>query len=166
MVILWKIWLSGTRLTDTTLRAAVHLGKDYEANLRFVKNHLWRSARQLFSDTKKLISGQTGTSGISLIASLRFKMDIDKLIAQSSLSSIFQLPKSTSSPTLCSAWEKWKTILLNPGRGKFNGIRTTVYFKELNLIDGPPVEFEWKIFQGFGTVGMLNQIQQTMGITV
>ena len=25
---------------NTTLRAAVHLGKDYEVNLRYVKNHL------------------------------------------------------------------------------------------------------------------------------
>ena len=26
---------------NTTLQAAVHLGKDYDANLRFVKSHLW-----------------------------------------------------------------------------------------------------------------------------
>ena len=28
---------------DTTLRAAVHLGQDNEANLRYVKNNLWNS---------------------------------------------------------------------------------------------------------------------------
>ena len=36
------------------------------------------------------------------------------------------LPKSMSSPTLCSVWEKWETILLNPARSKFSGIRTTI----------------------------------------
>ena len=52
---------------NTTLRAAVHLGKDYEANLRCVKNHLWKTAGQLFRETEKLISGQTETTGPSVI---------------------------------------------------------------------------------------------------
>ena len=30
------------------------------------------------------------------------------------------------------------------------------YFSELNRIDGQPMEFEWKIFQGFTTVAILN----------
>ena len=30
-------------LLNTTLQAAVHLGQDYEANLRFVMNHFWNS---------------------------------------------------------------------------------------------------------------------------
>ena len=37
------------------------------------------------------------------------------------------------------------------------------YFSELNRIDGQPMEFEWKIFPGFTTVGIFNQIQQMMG---
>ena len=38
---------------NTTLRAAVHLGKDYDANLRYVKNHLWKTAGQLFREHSK-----------------------------------------------------------------------------------------------------------------
>ena len=34
---IWGIFL------NTTLQAPVHLGQDYEVNLRFVKNHLWKS---------------------------------------------------------------------------------------------------------------------------
>ena len=33
----WRIFMNGT------LRAAVHLGKDYDTNLRHVKNHIWNS---------------------------------------------------------------------------------------------------------------------------
>ena len=50
---IWCIFL------DTTLQAAVHLGQDYEANLRLVKNHLWNSVGQLLNETGKLISEQT-----------------------------------------------------------------------------------------------------------
>ena len=68
---------------NTTLRAAVHLGKDYEMNLRIVKNHLLKTTGQLFSETEKLISGQTETTGKSMInfQDLRW---VDMLIAQPS----------------------------------------------------------------------------------
>ena len=36
----WGIFL------NATLRAAVHLEQDCEANLRYVKNHLWNSVGQ------------------------------------------------------------------------------------------------------------------------
>ena len=52
------------RLLNATLQAAVHLGQADEANLRFVKNHLRNSVGQLFSETGKLISGQTEITGI------------------------------------------------------------------------------------------------------
>ena len=47
---IWCIFL------NTTLQAAVHLGRDCEVNLRFVKNHLWNSVGQSFNETGKLIS--------------------------------------------------------------------------------------------------------------
>ena len=58
---IWGIFMT------TTLRAAVHLGKDSDMNIRFVKKYLWKTTGQLFRETEKLISGQTETTGISLI---------------------------------------------------------------------------------------------------
>ena len=109
---------------NTTLRAAVHLGKDYDTNLTFLKDYLWKTTGQLFRETEKLISGQTETTGISLInfqdlSRYRQAYNTVELIN-------IPLPRSLSSPTLCSVWEKWETILLNPGRSKSNGIRTTI----------------------------------------
>ena len=49
---IWSIFLNATR------RAAVHLGQDYEANLRYVKNNLWNSVGLVFHKTGKLISEQ------------------------------------------------------------------------------------------------------------
>ena len=42
-VAIWGIVL------NATLRAAVHLGQDNEAKLRYMKNHLWNSVKQLFN---------------------------------------------------------------------------------------------------------------------
>ena len=109
---------------NTTLQAAVHLGKDYDMNLRFVKNYLWKTTGQLFRETEKLISGQTETTGKSLI---NFQDSRWYRQAYCTVELInIPLPRSTSSPILCSAWEKWETILLNPGRSKCKDIRTTI----------------------------------------
>ena len=70
-------------------------------------------------------------------------------------------PKPTYSPTLCSGWEKWEKILLRPGRAKLNGIRKH-HFKDMNRIDGMPTEFQWKIFPGITTLGLLEKIQSPM----
>ena len=55
---IWGIFL------NATLRAAVHLGRDYEVNLLFLKNNLWNSVGQLSNKTGKLISDQTEITGI------------------------------------------------------------------------------------------------------
>ena len=40
-------------LLNATLRAAVHLGQDFQVNVRYVKNNLWNSMGQLFHETGK-----------------------------------------------------------------------------------------------------------------
>ena len=47
----------------TTLRSAVHLGKDYDTNLHHAKNHLWDSLGQLFCEIKRLISEKSAILG-------------------------------------------------------------------------------------------------------
>ena len=111
--------------TNATLKAAVHLGNDRDVNLRHVKNSFWRSTGQLFGEIEKLISGQTETAGIRLIDSEDFKVGINKLIAQSSLS-MCHCQGLCLLRLLCSAWEKWETILLNPRRNKFNGTQKPI----------------------------------------
>ena len=39
---------------NATLKAAVHLGNDHDANLRHVKNSFWGSTGKLFAETEKV----------------------------------------------------------------------------------------------------------------
>ena len=50
---------------NATLKAVVHLGNDYDVNLRHVKKSFWSSAGHLFGETEKLISGQKDSRLIS-----------------------------------------------------------------------------------------------------
>ena len=65
---------------NATLRAAVHLGEDYEVNLRYVKNNLWNSVGQLFRETGKLISDQNEITDIRTFP--RCHVDVDKLVVE------------------------------------------------------------------------------------
>ena len=80
IVAIWGVFM------NATLKAATHLGNDHDVNLRNGQNSSWRTAGQLFGDIEKLISGQTETTGINLIDSQDFKVDIDEFVAQSSIS--------------------------------------------------------------------------------
>ena len=71
---IWGIFL------NATLRAAVHLGQDYEADSRYVKNHLWNSVGQLFNETGKLVSEQKRNHWCKHYKIQRCHVDVDKLI--------------------------------------------------------------------------------------
>ena len=145
---------------NTTLRAAVHLGNT--RTIRFVKNYLWKTTGQLFSEKQsKLISGQTETTDISLInfqdlswvstSSLQgraYQHSIVKVYVFSD--SVLCLGKTGDNPV-----ESWKK--------QIQWYSDNNYFSELNRIDGLSMEFEWKIFPRFTTVGIRNKIQQMMG---
>ena len=110
---------------NTTLQAAVHLGQDHEASLRYVKNNLWNSVEQLFNEPGKLISEQTEITGVTTIKSKDLYVDVDKLIVWKGLSD--QQRQSLRLLRLCALrCEKWEMILLQPGRAKSNGIRKTI----------------------------------------
>ena len=84
MTTLWMIWtclwLSGGIFLNATLRAAVHLGQDCEANLRYVKNNFWNSVGLLFHETGKLISEQKEITGVSTKGFNAATVDVDELI--------------------------------------------------------------------------------------
>ena len=73
---------------NTTLQPAVHLGKDHEVNLRFVKNNHWRTTGQLaaFQGNRKVGQWSDRNHWYKPDQFPMFKVGVDKLIAQSSLS--------------------------------------------------------------------------------
>ena len=58
---LWSMFM------NVTLQAAIYLGQDNAENLQFVKNHLWKSVKQLSKETGKLINDQTKITGVKTI---------------------------------------------------------------------------------------------------
>ena len=128
MTTLWVIWILNMAIRgiflNTTLRAAVHLGRDHDANLHYVKNHLLNSAG-LFPWNWKLISEHQEITGVYALQISKMLRGCRQAYCVKRLTGS-PTPKSTSSPTLCSVWEKWEMIPFRPGRAKLNGIRKTI----------------------------------------
>ena len=70
---------------NTTHRAAVHLGKYYDMNLRFVKNHFWETAGA-FQGNRRADQWSDRNHWHKLDQFPRMEVDVDMLIAQSTLS--------------------------------------------------------------------------------
>ena len=93
-----------------------------------MRNNLWDSVGLLFCETGKLISEHE--KSLVSVSTIIFKyatwMSTSLLCGKPSLPTP-PTPKPTSSPTLCSVWEKWEMILLRLGRIKSKGIREKLF---------------------------------------
>ena len=148
---IWCIFMS------VTLQAAVHLGRDYSLNLRSVKNQCSNSVEQLFRTTEKLIKEQTEITGLST-----FNWD-QPIWRESSLlcERAVRIMKSQtyvfadSVPCLGGI----STAPVKACESKIEWFLETRYFKDLDRIDGEPMDFAWKNFPGFITLGILIESQ-------
>ena len=125
----WRMFM------NTTLRAAVHLGKGNDMNLRCVKNCLCKTTGQLFRETEKLISGQTEDlrwMSTSLLHSRTYQYSTAKAYVFSDY--VLCLGRMLNDP-----FESWKK--------QIQWYLDTNYFSDLNRTDGQPMEFEWGISQ-------------------
>ena len=143
---------------NATLIAVFNIGNDHDVILRHVKNSFWRSTGQLFGETEKLISGQTETTGKSLIDSKYLRWISTSLLHSRAYQYANAKIHVFSDSVLCLG-----KMGHNPVESQTQWYSETNYFSELNRIDGKPMEFEWKIIPGFTTAGILNEIQKMMG---
>ena len=145
---------------SVTLQAAVHLGQDYTENLQSTKNELLKSVRQLFPTTKKLIKEKAKIIGLSTIdwkqplwreTSLLCDRAVHIAISRTCVfaDSVLCLGSLSDKPV-----EAWKH--------RIKCFWESRYLKDLDRIDGEPMEFEWQNFAGFTTLGILVEIQKMM----
>ena len=106
---------------NTSLRAAVYLGKHC---------YFWKTTGQLFRETEKLISGQTETTGISLIKFQDLRWVLTSLFALSSLT-MFHC-QSLCLLRLCALFgRKWGDNPVESWKKQIQWFSDNDYFSEL-----------------------------------
>ena len=106
---------------------AVHIGKDYDTNLRCVKNYLWKTTGPFFRRTEKLIRGQTETTGISVINFQDFWWVSTSLLHSRAYEYSTAKVHAFSDSVLCLG--KMGDDLVESWKSKFNGMRTPTISK-------------------------------------
>ena len=84
-------------------------------------------------------------------------VEIDKLIVQQSLSD--HKCQNLHLLRLGALWGKMGDDPIAARKNKIKWHLENRYLKDLKCIDGMPTEFEWKIFPGITTLGLLEKIQ-------
>ena len=146
-------------LMNATLKAAIHLRNNHDVNWRYVKNYCWRSTGQLFREIENLISCQTETTSIGLIDSEDLRWISTSLLHSPACQYVNANFYAFSDSVLClgrigrDPVESWK---------KHIQWYSNNFFKDMSRIDGNLMEFEWKIFTGSTTAGILNEIQKVI----
>ena len=126
------------------------LGQDHDANLRYVKRTRWETAGQLITETSGISTFDFQDSrwmSTGLLHSRAYQYSTAKAYVFSD--SVLCLGKMGDDPI-----ESWKS--------KNQSYSDNNYFRELNRIDGQPMEFGWKTFPGLTSMGILKEIQQMM----
>ena len=110
---IWCIFL------NTTLRAAVHLGQDHDANLLCVKNHLWNSVGQLFNETGNLVSEQKEITGVSTFGFQDATWMSTSLLCEKALA--VHQRRNLRLLRLCAMCSAREMVPLRPGRARLRG---------------------------------------------
>ena len=129
-------------------------------NLRSTRNQSMRSLKQLIQVTGKLITDQTEITSIPVIYWQQQMWQRTTLLADKAVQfataqtyvfsdSVLWLGGISSDPV-----RAWKD--------KINLFMESHQFREWSRIDVEPMEFEWNIFTGFTTLGILAEIQKMM----
>ena len=134
--VIWGIFMS------VTLQAAVHLGMDYTENLRSTKNQPKKSLRQSFQVTEMLITDQTEITGLTTTNWQQPMWGETTLLTDRAVQFATAKTYVFSDSLLClggvsdepvKAWESKIKLFLEKR-----------YLKDVDRIDGEPMEFEWK----------------------
>ena len=143
------------KFVSVTLQAAVHLGKDCTENLRSTKNQPLKSWKQLFKVTERLIADQTEITGLTTI-------DWQQPMWRETTLSTDRAVQFATAKTCVFSDSGIRDEPVKACESRIKWSLETRYLKDLDRIDGEPMEFEWKNVQGFTRLGIIAEIQKMM----
>ena len=124
---------------------------------RYVKSHFWNRVGQLFKETEKLISEETDITGVNTINFTELTWMSTSLLCSRAYQTAKAKAYVFSVSVLCVG--KMGDDPIATWKSKIEWYSENNHCKELNRIDGMQTEFEWKIFPGITTLGLLEKIQ-------
>ena len=146
-----------------TMESAVFMGKNFQNNHNSIVNTVDLTLKQMFDISTKLVTEQDEISGLETIGWDKHSWKYLSLIDDERIinlqrtkvyvfsESVLCLGKIHENPQSNTAWEE-----------KLAWFKSSLEYKNLDRIDGEPIEFEWNIFPGFTTLQLSHKVQELL----
>ena len=141
---------------SVTLESAVFMGKNYLDNCHSITNTEDLTLKQIFDISTRLVSEQDEISGVNTIDWEDYSWKYLSLIGDERVinlqrtkvyvfsDSVLCLGKIHENPQSNGTWED-----------RLGWFKSSPEYRNLDRIDGEPMEFEWNIFPGFNTLQLI-----------
>ena len=154
---IWRMFMS------SSMKAAIHLGPNYLANLEVYKKTNFEEIQSLFKITQRLILEHSEEIlNVNTIESAspswtRSVVSHDQVIQWTKTKVLVH-----SDSVLCLGKMKDSRDAITRCEGQVEEFKMSPSYKELLGIDGEPIEFDWNIFPGFSSMQILQKIQDDL----
>ena len=149
---------------SSTLQPSVFMVKNYSDNWHSIKNSKDLTMKQMFDISEKLVSEQSDEIyGVKTINWENSSWKYLPLIGDEQVislqrtkvyvfsDSVLCLGKIHENPRANTAWEE-----------RLAWFKSSPEYRNLDRIDGEPIEFEWNIFPGFTTLQLSHKVQELL----
>ena len=136
------------------------MGKIYSQNLRSINNQRLKSLKQLFRTTEKLIKDQVEIASLSTIDWNQLTWRQSSLLCDRAVLTVKSKTYVFADSVPCLGGISTEPV--QAWKDKIEWYLETRYLKDLDRIDGEPLEFEWTIIPGVTTLGILAEVQNMM----
>ena len=155
--VIWVMFMS------VTLESAVFMVKNYLDNCHYITNTKDLTLKQMFDICARLESEQDEISGMETIGWENHSWKYMSLIGDERVinlqrtkvyvfsDSVLCLGKIFENPQSNDAWEE-----------RLEWFKTSQEYRNLDRIDGEPMEFEWNIFSGFNTLQLSEEVKSLL----
>ena len=159
MIWTW-IWLFGVKISECHSSSSSSSWTRLWGEFEIVKINLWNSAKQFFSEIGKLVRGQTETTCFNTIDAEELTWMSTTLLCEKAYQITNAKTNVFSDSVLCEV--KMRNDPIATWKSKIQWYSENNHFKDMNRIDGMPLEFERKIFPRTPSLGLLEKIQSLM----
>ena len=143
-------------------KAAIHLGPRHTENLDVSKNSEIEDIESLFIMTKKLFLENSEIRNVNCLDSTSPSRTRSTLLSDRAVKWMKAKVHVYSDSVLCLGKIHDPGEAIEQCKGQMASFRVKMFFTELLGLDGEPIEFEWKIVQGFTALQILQEIQSDL----
>ena len=152
--IIWRMFMS------VTMESAVFMGKNYSDNCQSIANTTDLTLKQMFDKSTRLVSEQDEISGLETIGWENYSWKYLSLIGDERVINLQRTEVYVFSDSVLCLGNILENLQSNDAwKDRLEWFKTTPEYRNLDRIDGEPMEFEWNIFPEFKTLQLNDEVK-------